>query len=368
MIGFLLFAILIVAGYYGFFSVPSPTTLAVAEQISQPKAVPAQEPEVIVEEKVDEKNVLEQVSENALASNSLWVYNTEDGSIVDMLQVGVSPVSVQLSPNGWWAFVLNAGSKSVSVIDVQSSSIVHTISLGGEPRTMRLSPSGELLAVVTFSNAVLLFDTKNFVQVGSMQVGKKPSDVIFSPEGKYVFVTSEKNNMFEKVNPYLGHSISLAEVGKSPVAIALTSKDRAFIVNSASETVSVIDVIDMSRAKKYDIPAGSKPVDIILDSKEQFAYVANKDSNSVTVFDSKTFKSIYEIAVGKSPVALAYNSHLDSDIVYVANDGSDEISVIDVQKKEVVSHWKSGVRPSSLAVSKDGKFLFATMRGKNVLS
>src|SRR3989344_1948989 len=153
MIGFLLFAILIVAGYYGFFSVPSPTTLAVAEQISQPKAVPAQEPEVIVEEKVDEKNVLEQVSENALASNSLWVYNTEDGSIVDMLQVGVSPVSVQLSPNGWWAFVLNAGSKSVSVIDVQSSSIVHTISLGGEPRTMRLSPSGELLAVVTFSNA-----------------------------------------------------------------------------------------------------------------------------------------------------------------------------------------------------------------------
>ena len=367
-IGILVVILFSIGVYYGFFSVSSPTILAVADVpvIAAPLAQ-VQEPIVVSEEVIEQNSVLEQISQNSLAMNSLWIYNAEDGSIVDMLQVGVSPVSVQISPNGWWAYVLNAGSNSISVIDIKGTSIVQTIALNQDVRSMRLSKYGDLLAVVTYSNKVLLFETKEFNQVASLSVGKKPADVVFASEGKYLFVVTERSNMLEKINPYLGHAIGLAEVGKAPVAVEITSKDRAFVVNSASGSVSVIDVVDMSRDKKYDIPVGAKPVDILIDPKESFAFVANKDGNSVSVFDVESFKPIAEIPVGKSPVSLAYNYQFSDGVIYSANEGSNDISVINAATKQESTRWKAGVKPSSISVSPDGKFIFVTMKGKTVL-
>lgn len=361
IIGLAVFVIIVFAGYT-FFWPSQPTAMVVSEE---PVVKPILSDVVVKEERIERpKQVIEEVSQNSLAFDSVWVFNTADGSVLDVIRVGVSPVDILVSQNGWWLYVLNAGSKSISVIEAESAAVVKTVPLIVEPRSMSLSPDGRLLAVVSYSNQVLVFDTKDFKIVASAVVGgKKPSDVLFANEGKYLFVTTERSNGLEKLNPYLGHAIGVASVGQRPVAVGLNSKDRAFVVNSGSDGVSIIDVIDMSRAKKYDVDVGKTPVDLVFDTDEVFAFVANKDGDSVSVFDVESFKGVADISVGDAPVALVYSA--DKDVVYTANSGSDDISVVNALTYEEIARWKAGSRPSALALSPTGKFLFVTMRGRS---
>lgn len=363
----LLFVLFLVAGY-GYFKLSSPTAMVVIDELKETvveEAAPAVTDVVVKEAQATPKKNVEQVSVNNLGMNSLWVYSTKDGSVVDILQVGSSPSAIQVSPNGYWIYVLNAGSKSISVIDAELFSVVKTLSIGEEPRTMRLSSSGDLLAIVTYSNKILFVDTKDFTQVGVVNTGKKPADAVFGNEGKYVFSVAEKSGLLEKFNPYLDHPIGVAEVGNNPVAIAILRNERAFVVNSGSDSVSVIDLIDLSRAKKYDVPVSSRPVAIVVDDDEKFAYVANKDSDSVTVFDVKSYKPMFEVIVGESPVTLQFNKFAEQKVVYVANSMSDDISVIDAVEQRELTRWKSGSRPSAMDLSPNGEFLFVAMKGRS---
>lgn len=359
-IGLAVFVVIFFAGY-SFFMPSQPTGMVVSEQ---PVEEPVVSDVVVKEEHIERpRPVVEQVSENSLALNSVWVFNADDGSVLDVIRVGVAPVSIAVSPNGWWIYVLNSGSKSISVIEAESAAVVRTVPLNVEPRSMSLNEDGGLLSVVSYSNQVLIFDTKEFNVVASATVGgKKPSDVVFANEGKYVFVTNERSNTFEKINPYVGHAIGVAGVGDRPVAVALTSKDKAFVVNSGSDGVSVIDVIDMSRAKKYDIDVGDAPVDIVFNPEETLVFVANKGSDSVSVFNAKSYKYVADIDVGDAPVALAYSA--EKNVVYTANAGSNDISVVDALSNQEIARWKAGSRPSAIALSPAGKFLFVAMRGK----
>lgn len=363
LVGTLLLVVFLMAGY-GYFKSSPPTAMAVVETFEN--SSPVKESPVVSDVVVDEQPVVqkpESVSVNNLAMNSVWVFNTKDGSVLDMLQVGSSPSAVEVSPNGFWLYVLNSGADSISVIDAETFSVVKTLSLGEEPRTIRLSPDGSLLAVVTYVNHVLLFETKNLKQVGIIDVNKKPADAVFSFEGKYLFSVSEKTNLLEKINPYVGKAISVAEVGKSPVALAITHKDRAFVVNSGSDGVSVIDLVDFSRDKKYDISVGSKPVAIVLGNEEKLAYVANKESDSVTVFDATTYKVVSDISVGKSPVNLVFNRFVGTNgVLYSANEGSNDVSVVDTSSLKEIVRWKTGGKPSAMALSPDGGFLFVAMK------
>lgn len=360
---FIAVCVFLVFAGYSFLSSSKPTVMVVSE-------IPVEEPVivsdvVVKEERIERpRRVVENVYENTLASNSVWVFSTDDGSLLDVIKVGASPVSIAVSPNGWWLYVLNADSRSISVIDAETATVVKTVPLNSEPRTMRLNGKGDLLAVVSYSNEVLVFDTKDFSIVASATVGgKKPSSVVFAKEGKYLFVTTERSNGFEKINPYLGHAIGVASVGDRPVAVEVTGKDAAFVVNSGSDGVSVIDVIDMSREKKFDVDVGKTPVDIVFDPEEKFAFVANKGGDSVTVVDVASYKNMVDISVGDAPVALVYNA--ENNVVYTSNAGSNDVSVVDVFSHHEIARWKAGSRPSALALSPTGKFLFVTMRGRS---
>src|SRR6185503_4031101 len=67
----------------------------------------------------------------------------------------------------------------------------------------------------------------------------------------------------------------------------------------------------------------------------EYVYVANRGSNSVSVIDVFAFKVIKTIPVGQQPSALAVNPKKNE--IYVANAESNNISVIDAEKSAVVA-------------------------------
>lgn len=100
---------------------------------------------------------------------------------------------------------------------------------------------------------------------------------------------------------------------------------------------------------------------------ETIVYVANTDSNCVTVIDRERDIVAATIAVGKAPVGIVA-SH-DVSKVYVANSGSDGISVIDTATNRVVNTINNfGYSPYRLALSEDSLTLYSTNPGSDNVS
>ena len=100
----------------------------------------------------------------------------------------------------------------------------------------------------------------------------------------------------------------------------------------------------------------------------QDAYVANRGSNSVSVIDTQSNEVVGSpITVGEWPDSIAITP--DGKTAYVANGRSDSVSVIDTQTNEVVSSpIMVGEVPSAIAVTPNGRRAYVTDAWSNSVS
>jgi YVTN family beta-propeller protein len=138
-------------------------------------------------------------------------------------------------------------------------------------------------------------------------------------------------------------------VGLGPVAIALDqATDTIYVVNSTSNTVSVIDGATCNAGntsgcgrKPPAVRAGANPVDVAVNEATGTVYVANWGNGAgtrVSVIDGRTCnatvtsgcrKAPATIKIGKSPAGVAVDQRTDT--VYaatVAPNGAEAVSVI----------------------------------------
>jgi YVTN family beta-propeller protein len=97
-------------------------------------------------------------------------------------------------------------------------------------------------------------------------------------------------------------------------------------------------------------------------------------TGTISRVDLKAGRQTQEITVGLHPTALVWDE--PKQRLYVANSNSDAISVIDTTAARVVATWEiqpfqktiMGVAPTALGLSKDGQQLFVTCAGINAVA
>jgi YVTN family beta-propeller protein len=101
-------------------------------------------------------------------------------------------------------------------------------------------------------------------------------------------------------------------------------------------------------------------------------YVTNEDSNNVSVINRQSGEVVATVKVGKNPRGIAASPGKEHPRIYVANSGSNSISVIDptIHKVEVEIPIRFGREPESIAVAKispDKEIVFITnYRSQNI--
>jgi YVTN family beta-propeller protein len=111
--------------------------------------------------------------------------------------------------------------------------------------------------------------------------------------------------------------------------------------------------------------------DIRVESKgstDIYGYVANSGSQTLTIFDSRTRRVVRVIPTGRTPRGLAIDRN--SGRLYLALSGEDEVEVIDTAAGESVKRirLRPGDRPEEVALSSDGGTLITVNRGSNTAS
>lgn len=142
---------------------------------------------------------------------------------------------------------------------------------------------------------------------------------------------------------------------------------RLFKTASSLNTVVVLDTVGLTVLAT--IPVGNHPRGIDVTPDGTLALVANRDSSSVSVIDTVTYKVISTIALPSSnPYGVAITP--DGRTAYVANgmDPGGAVYVIDIGRRAVTGTIGVGGRPFKVAVSPDGTQALVTNNAPGTVS
>lgn len=235
-----------------------------------------------------------------------------------------------------------------------------------------------------------------------------PNDIAINKEDgeNYLYVVLNGNNQLTKIRLSDKKIIWTSATGMAPFGVALTSSN-AYVTNwagavptdSAKETAGIpyskvyidprtgaassgtVSVIDMQTGKKLaDIETGLHPNAIITSKDKQFVYVANGNSDNVSVINTKSnavvetipvnLRNKKDLLIGDSPNGLAINN--SGTTLYVANGMDNAVAVIALGTNASVSgKGKSIIEgfipteayPSGIVLS-DKKLYVANLEGE----
>ena len=131
------------------------------------------------------------------------------------MPVGLWPYNIDVTPNGRIAISADNGNSgapdghvdTVSIIDLGHNppKVIDRVVVGDAPEGFAISPRGDVAVAVLLggasvpksmwfnikrngSLAILKIDDKKVTKVGEVEVGGLPEGVVFSPDGKYLYV------------------------------------------------------------------------------------------------------------------------------------------------------------------------------------
>lgn len=109
------------------------------------------------------------------------------------------------------------------------------------------------------------------------------------------------------------------------------------------------------------LATGPSPRGVALTADGRQLYVANWGSDFISVFDLSVSKKIADISVGSRPWEIALSP--DNRFAYVSLPGPDSVAVVDTRTRRKVAEIKTGYSPRDLVVSPDGRFIYVVNEG-----
>jgi DNA-binding beta-propeller fold protein YncE len=246
----------------------------------------------------------------------LWKYSTETNEVVDSVELGMFPASMDYNPTTGMVYIVNFNlhgdmePSTLSVVDSETMMRVADIPVGIMPHGTRVSPSGDLAYHVSMM-----------------------TDELYEIDAR----TLEVNRTL-KLNKNDGHS------GHDSMQ---ASSDHSGMDHSNME-------MDHNPVEKptWADPHPTKPL----------VYVAGNGSNEIIEVDTDSWEVIRRFDTAKGPYNLEV-SH-DGILLVVTYKGEGAVGIWDLEKGEELAYIKNSRKVThGVAITSDNKFAFISAEG-----
>ncbi|MAS36964.1 MAG: hypothetical protein CL610_23370 [Anaerolineaceae bacterium] len=291
--------------------------------------------------------------------------------------------SLTLTTDGRTLLVTNMLNNTLSFVDVftpNAAQLIQEIPVGSDPRSVALTPDNEL-ALVTLRGedtlAVVDVATRTLLSTIPMGTGTLPYAVISNANNR-AFVSLGGSAEVVEVDLAAQQVARRIPVADSPAGLALWG-DFLYVIHLWSGDISLVylprnEVIDQTSTGADT--ALSQGIDI--DVQRGIAYLpqtrSNADNRALT-FDTTVFPVVNQIdlrglialperrinlSTADRPVNMPFAVAVDPfrNWLYVANAGSDDVSVIDLATGLARAHIPVGANPRGLQLNRDNTYLF----------
>jgi YVTN family beta-propeller protein len=292
--------------------------------------------------------------------------------VVAQIPVGNSPTSIVVSPDSQYVYVGNWNDYSVSIIRAGANVVTSTISTQVCPQSMAVTPNGDTLYVTdTCGNRLAVIDTASDRLLGYVEVGNTPWALAMSPAAKHqvpkLYVSNYSDGTISIINTdtnkVTGRPI---KVGGLPQELLFSPDGKYLYLYGANPTrygLGRINVVTRSYKHIGNQWLTQKALSITPDGSK--LYSISLEDDSIVCFDCTTNKEIAEIA---APAVTNLNSTAmsrDGRILYVtvANELKPQglLYMLDTTKNQFVGKPVEidHSYADTVAMAPDGKTLYA---------
>lgn len=320
-----------------------------------------------------------------LLNDSVTFANPGQSRVLAEVRTGDDPRSIAFTPDGNLALVANRGSATLTVIDARLFRAVNTISLPGAWAYGVAADNNRAYVSMFGSGAIAVIDLRTQGVTSTITVPDFPAglalwgdflyvthfwsgdiSLIYLPGSRVIQTVSTgiDTGVFQAIEPDITRGIAYLPQTR------LNNRNRLPTFDTlAFPVISVVNLRDLTMEDRARIALDSAdqpvnmPFALALDRFAQRLYVANAGSDDVSVIDLNTGRARAHIPVGVNPRGLVLNA--DNSLLYVHNALDSTVTTINTRTLEV-----DDVLPlSSLGVPADellGAQLFHSARDPRI--
>jgi YVTN family beta-propeller protein len=278
------------------------------------------------------------------------------------VQFSGRPVDLAISPDGGTIYIKNMN--NLVVVDAASWFVRQTLSFPGSGASMHgvtvnashiyaTGSGNELYDWIVNTNG-----TVSFSRTISLPGGSDPCGLAISADGTKAYVCLSILNQLAVVSLTSGTVVQQINVGIAPWDVILSADGNSAYVSDWGGRFPT----------GGDLTATSAGTLVVVDNRG----VAS--SGAVSFVNLTTGLETAQVATGLHPSDMALS--LDGNTLYVANANSDTVTVIDTQSKSVKETilarpdptFSYGSASDGIALSKDGQMLFVASGGNNAVA
>ena len=287
--------------------------------------------------------------------------------------------SVAVSNDGRLVVAVNPDSDSITVISSGGLKVLGEISVGDNPRNVSITPDSNHAFITDHDSAtVSVVNIATLEKIAQWTVGDMPYGIVAGSD--YAFIAEFGISSLAILELRSGKVIKRIKVNDFPAGLALNEEsDTLLITHFFSGLVTVVDTKTLS--VEGEITTGTDTnlsQSVVIDKDGSRAYVPQTRfnvENNARLFDNTVFPIVNVVDINNltlltqnritldtadEPVNMPFSVVLspNENIIYVANAGSDDISVIDLDVNKGLAHIAVGSNPRGIALSHDGSLLY----------
>jgi YVTN family beta-propeller protein len=233
--------------------------------------------------------------------------------------------------------------------------------------TMPAAHANVVVVLNSRDATVQLLDQASGADQGTFAVGKEPHHLMATPDNKSLIVASSAGNELIFLDPVTGKIQRKLTDVLDPYQIGFSPNQKWFV--SASLRLDRVDIY------KYDganlalarrIPLPRLPSHIAFNADSSLAFVTQQGSDQVSAIDLATQTIKWTIPVGKLPAGIVMTP--DNKYLMVGIMGSDYVEVIDWRTQKTVKRIKAGEGTHNFRALGDKRHLFVSNRVSNSIN
>ncbi|MBC8099617.1 MAG: hypothetical protein H7Y11_09255 [Armatimonadetes bacterium] len=286
--------------------------------------------------------------------------------------------SIASASDGRLLLTANLLNNTVSLIEPLQSRVQVELAVGADPRTVAVTPDSSRAVVVNRGDGTLsLIDLAAAVVSATYPVGVLPYGVV-TFDNAQALVALQGTDEIVRIDLNTGAITARIPTADAPAGLALWG-DLLYVSHLWSGQLSLIYMPQLKVIST--VSAGNDAAvsqSILIDAQRGLAYLPQtrlNAQNGALTFDTTVFPvvnvfDLSDLSAGRRaqltldtadrPVNLPFAAVLDSQRrwLYVANAGSDNISVIDLTTGLAVANLPTGLNPRGLLLSRDNGTLY----------
>ncbi len=171
----------------------------------------------------------------SIRTGNVTVFDLENGDLIAQVYSGRGAEGIDVHPDGHEVWVTNRADNTITIIDTQSLEVLDVLDCEDFPIRAKFTPDGRYFLVSNArSGDIAVFDTGDRKQLASIRLTPPV------PEG------ADETRYFAE---FEGTSI--------PIGLVVPDNSRAYVANTRSDAVSIIDLESMRIVGHFD--AGREP-------------------------------------------------------------------------------------------------------------